>query len=149
MESKTEITPTVIIIEPSGFTDLIEVDSNIMTKQELDELIDADDLIAFNNSDSIYEITESCGLNKQVTIYADIDGVGKDLKSNQAATMLTDNAHEIRGAIIIAMEDSEHNIFPFDTDEDIEEVFDVTFDLTDGCLIRDYGQEDGRYDVWC
>ena len=49
MESKTEITPTVIIIEPSGFTDLIEVDSNIMTKQELAELIDADDLIAFNN----------------------------------------------------------------------------------------------------
>ena len=42
MESKTEITPTVIIIEPSGFTDLIEVDSNIMTKQELAELIDAE-----------------------------------------------------------------------------------------------------------
>ena len=149
MESKTEITPTVIIIEPSGFTDFIEVDSKMMSLQELAELIDADNLISINNSDSLSEIAESCGLNKKVTIYADIDGIGKDLKCNQAATMLTDNAHEIRGAIIIAMEDSEHNIFPFDTDEDIEDVFDVTFDLTDECLIRDYGQEDGRYDAWC
>ena len=149
MESKTEITPTVIIIEPSGFTDFIEVDSKMMSLQELAELIDADNLISINNSDSLSEITDSCVLNKQVTIYADIDGIGKDLKCNQAATMLTDNAHEIRGAIIIAMEDSEHNIFPFDTDEDIEDVFDVTFDLTDECLIRDYGQEDGRYDAWC
>ena len=149
MESKTEITPTVIIIEPSGFTDFIEVDSKMMSLQELAELIDADNLISINNSDSLSEITDSCVLNKQVTIYADVDGISKNLKSNQAATILTDNNYEIRGAIIIAMEDSEHNIFPFDTDEDIEDVFDITFDLTDGCLFRDYGQEDGRYDAWC
>ena len=41
-----------------------------------------------------------------------------------------------------------YNSYSFETEEDVENVFDEIFEYTGGLLSRDVGQEDGRYDPW-
>lgn len=149
IEEKTEIEPAVLIIHPSGFTDFVEENINGMSLSEMAELIDADTLSSVPYSDTLSEITQSCGLPKQLRIYFDSEGIKKGLKYNPVATMLFDEDQEIRGAVIICMEGDNSDRYSFDTDEDIENVFESIFDITGGPLIRDLGQEDGRYDAWC
>lgn len=75
-------------------------------------------------------ITKECGLKKNVTMYVDKDGFAKDLEDNAVGTMLYGHGQEIRGAVIIAMEDSRYDTYSFDTEEDIENVFEAIFNLT-------------------
>ena len=53
---------------------------------------------------------------------------------------------EIRGSVIIALEDAEYITYAFDTEEDIENVFDAIDELTG--LLRREMDDDGRFDAW-
>lgn len=145
---KTEIVPTILIIQPSGFTDFVEEDVYPMSFREMAALIDAEGLDAVHFSEPLTQITEACGLKKNVTMYVDRDGFAKDLENNAVGTMLYGHGQEIRGAVIIAMEDSRYDTYSFDTEEDIENIFEAIFDFTGGILMRDLGQGEGRYDPW-
>lgn len=147
-EEKTEIVPTVLVIQPSGFVDFVEADVNAMSSAQMAELIGADGLDAVHFSNPLTRITNACRLDKQVTMYVDRRGMAKDLDDNAVATMLYGNAYEIRGAVIIAMEDNKYDVHSFDTEEDVENVFEEIYNFTGGLVRRDLGQEDGRYDPW-
>lgn len=149
IEEKTEIEPAVLIIHPSGFTDFVEENINKMSFDEIAELIGADRLTSIGYSNTLNEITEECGLQRPLTMYIDSEADKKRLKYNPVATMLFDEDQEIRGTVIICMGSDDDDRYSFDTDEDIENVFEAIFDITGGPLIRDLGQEDGRYDAWC
>ncbi len=143
---KTEIEPTVLIIHPSGYTDFVEADVNTMSFKEMAELIDADGVDAVHFSDSLTKITKACGLKRNVTMYVDRNAQMKDLEDNTVGTMLYGRGYEIRGAVIIAMEDSRYDTYSFDTEEDIENVYEAIDELTG--LLRRETDDDGRYDPW-
>ena len=145
---KSEIVPTVLVIHPSGFVDFVDADLSSMSFAQMAKLIDAEGLDAVHFSNALTSITKACSLDKQVVMYVDSNGVAKGLDDNPVATMLYGKAHEIRGAVIIAMEDDKYNSCSFDTEEDVENVFDEIYEFTGGLLRRDVGQEDGRYDPW-
>lgn len=147
-EEKTEIDPTVLIIHPSGFTDFVEADLNSMSLREIGELIDADGIDAVHFSEQLTRISKVCGLSMNLTMYVDKDGNSKDLDDNAAGTMLYGRGYEIRGAVVVAMEDSRYGIHSFDTEEDIENVYESIDDMTGGLLSRETDEEDGRYDAW-
>ena len=71
----------------------------------------------------------------------------KDLEDNTVGTMLYGRGYEIRGAVIIGMEDSKYDTYSFETEEDIENVFEAIDNLTGGLLRRET-DDDGRYDPW-
>ena len=131
-ENKTAITPNVIIITPAGITSFVEADVFAMSYQEMAALIDADRLDAVHFSDTLNEITQICKLTKQVTMYVDRNGLAKNLADNTVASILYGGAHEIRGSIIIAMEDDKYDTHSFDTKEDIENVYNAIVSFTGG-----------------
>lgn len=148
LPTKTEITPTVLIINPSGFVDFVEADVNPMSFREMGELIGAESIDAIHFSAPLSKITKECKLiGRNVTMYVDREGIAKNLEDNMVATLLYGGHSEIRGAVIIAMEDSRYDTYSFDTEEDIENVYDAIENLT-GLVRRDYGDDDGRYDAW-
>ena len=61
-------------------------------------------------------------------------------------SMLYDGESEVRGPVIIALEDKEHNTSSFENEEDIENVFEAIDDLTG--ILRRETDDDGRYDPW-
>ena len=91
-------------------------------------------------------ITKKCGLKKNVAMYVDRNAVMNDLDDNAVGTMLYGHGYEVRGTIIIALEDDKHNTSSFETEEDIENVFEAIDDLTG--LLRRETDDDGRYDPW-
>ena len=133
---------------PSGFTDFVEADLNSMSLREIGELIDADGIDAVHFSEQLTRISKVCGLSMNLTMYVDKDGNSKDLDDNAAGTMLYGRGYEIRGAVVVAMEDSRYGIHSFDTEEDIENVYESIDDMTGGLLSRETDEEDGRYDAW-
>lgn len=145
--TRTEINPTVLVIDPSGYVDFVEADVNKMSYREMAALIDAESLDAVHFSDALTKITKSCRLQKNVAMYVDRDGIAKDLPDNAVGTILYGRGYEIRGAVIIALEDNRYDTWSFEFEEDIEGVYDQIDDIT-GLLRRDLGQEDGRYDAW-
>ena len=68
-------------------------------------------------------------------MYVDRNAAMKDLNDNAVGTMLYGQGYEIRGAVIIALEDDKYGSHSFDTEEDIENVFEAIDDLT-GLLRR-------------
>ena len=146
-EEKTEIVPTVLVIHPSGYTEFVPEDINTMSFAEMGELIGAKGVDAVHFSNPLTKITRTCGLTKNVTMYVDKEGVMKDLEDNTVGTMLYGRGYEIRGAVIIGMEDSQYDTYSFETEEDIENVFEAIDDLTGGLLRRET-DDDGRYDPW-
>lgn len=145
---KTEIPPTVMIIQPSGFVDFVEEDVYSMSFREMAALIDAEGLDAVHFSEPLNEITKACKLDRQLTMYVDRNAIAKGLPDNAVGTMLYGGAWEIRGAVIIAMEDHRYDTYSFDLEEHIEAVYDKIDELSGGLLTRDWGQEDGRFDAW-
>ena len=143
---KTEIEPTVLVIHPSGYTEFVEADVNPMSFREMGKLIDAEGLDAVHFSNPLTQITKKCGLNKNVTMYVDKEAMMKDLEDNAVGTMLYGQGYEIRGAVIIALEDNRYDTFSFDFEEDIEAVFEAIDDMTG--LLRRETDDDGRYDPW-
>ena len=143
---KTEIFPTVLVIYPSGYTEFLETDVNPVPLNELGALIDAEELVSVHFSDALGQITKECGLTKNVMMYVDKDAMIKNLEDNPVATMLYNCDCEIRGSVIIALEDAEYITYAFDMEEDIESVFESIDELTG--LLRREMDDDGRFDAW-
>ena len=143
---KTEIFPTVLVIHPSGYTEFLQTDVNPVLFHKLRVLIDAEKIDAVHSSNALGLITKECCLNKNVAMYVDRDSTMKDLEYNPIGTILNDDNHEVMGAVIIVLEDSEYNTYAFDTEEDIENVFEAIDELTG--LMRREMDDDGRYDAW-
>ncbi len=134
-EPRTAITPQVIIVKPSGIASFVEADVYSMSYSEMAELIGAERVDAIHCSAPLDEITKACGLGKQLAMYVDRDGIHKGLDDNAIGTMLYGNGYEIRGSLIIAMEDIRYDTYSFDTLEDIEAVYNGIKALS-GSLLR-------------
>ncbi|MBQ5751345.1 MAG: hypothetical protein IIV89_00715 [Bacteroidaceae bacterium] len=136
--NKTNIPPTVLVIAPSGLTNFVQADVEPMSYKEMARLIDAEGVDAVHFSNPLNQITKDCGLPKQLSMYVDRNANAKNLPDNPVATMLYGNACEIRGAVIIVMEDNRYDTYSFTNKEDIEAVYEAINDLT-GLLRRNDG----------
>ena len=122
-EAKTQISPSVIIIQPSGVASIVEADVFAMSYREMRQLIDAEGLDAVHFSGPLNQITKDCRFRGyQVAMYADRDGYAKDLPDNAIGTLLYGTGAEIRGAVIIALEDNKYDNHSFRFKEDLESV---------------------------
>ena len=123
-EAKTQVSPSVIIIKPSGVASIVEADAFAMSYREMRLLIDAEGLEAVHFSEPLNRITEACKLSGcRIAMYVDRDGYAKDLADNAIGTLLYGTGAEIRGAVIIALEDNKYDTHSFHFQEDIDNVF--------------------------
>ena len=135
-EAKTQISPSVIIIQPSGVASIVEADVFAMSYREMRQLIDAEGLDAVHFSGPLNQITKDCRFRGyQVAMYADRNGYAKDLPDNAIGTMLYGTGAEIRGAVIIALEDNKYDTHSFHFKEDLESVLSKISTIT-GNLLR-------------
>ncbi len=142
------VNPMVLVIHPSGLTEFVDAESKEVPYTSLIELIDADGCDAVHFSDALEKITKDCGLKKNLAFYTDRNGIAKELPDNAVATMLYGHGYEIRGAIVVALEDKKYNTHSFNTEEDAEAVFDAINEFTGGLLKRETPDDDGRHDAW-
>ena len=134
-EAKSQVSPSVIIIQPSGVASIVEADVFAMSYREMRQLIDAEGLDAVHFSEPLNQITEACKLNGyRVAMYADRDGYAKDLADNAIGTLLYGTGTEIRGAILIVLEDNRHDTHSFHFKEDIDNVFTEISKITGDLL---------------
>ena len=137
-QAKTQISPSAIIIKPSGIASVVEADIFCMSYREMAQLIGAEGLDAVHFSDPLTKITEACKLkNYKVAMYVDRDGYAKDLEDNIIGTILYGRGSEIRGAAIICLEDNRYDTHSFHFQEDIENVLAEISKLTNGLVRRD------------
>ena len=135
-EAKTQVSPSVIIIQPSGVASVVEADVFCMSYREMSQLIDAEGLDAVHFSEPLNQITKACAFRGyQIAMYADRNGYAKDLPDNAIATMLYGTGAEIRGAVIIALEDNKYDTHSFHFKEDLESVLSEISTIT-GNLLR-------------
>ncbi len=135
-EAKTQVSPSVIIIQPSGVASVVEADVFAMSYREMRLLIDADGLDAVHFSDPLNHITKVCRFSGyQLAMYVDRDGCAKDLPDNAIATLLYGTGAEIRGSVIIVLEDSRYDTHSFHFKEDIDNVMAEISELA-GDLLR-------------
>ena len=135
-EAKTQVSPSAIIIQPSGIASVVEADIFCMSYREMAQLIGAEGLDAVHFSEPLNQITKACAFRGyQIAMYADRNGYAKDLPDNAIGTMLYGTGAEIRGAVIIVLEDNKYNTHSFHFQEDIDNVFAAISDLTGG-LVR-------------
>ena len=135
-DAKTQVSPSVIIIQPSGVASVVEADVFCMSYREMSQLIDAEGLDAVHFSEPLNQITKACAFRGyQIAMYADRNGYAKDLPDNAIGTILYGHGSEIRGAVIIVLEDNKYNTHSFHFQEDIDNVFAAISDLTGG-LVR-------------
>ena len=146
MSEDYEILPTVLVIHPSGYTEFLDTDMSSMTSSEIESLIYGEDLAVVRSSEHLARITNECSLEKNLAMYYAKKAVTEDVEDNYVGSMLYDGGAEVRGPIIIALEDNEQNISSFDNEEDIENVFDAIDELTG--ILRRETDDDGRYDPW-
>ena len=135
-EEKTQISPSVIIIEPSGVASIVEADVFAMSYREMRLLIDAEGLDAVHFSGPLNHITEACNLDGyRIAMYVDRDGCAKGLADNAIGTLLYGTGAEIRGAVLIVIEDNRHDTYSFHFQEDIDNVLTEISEIT-GDLFR-------------
>ena len=135
-EAKTQVSPSVIIIQPSGVASVVEADVFAMSYREMRLLIDAEGLDAVHFSEPLDHITKVCRFSGyQLAMYVDRDGCAKDLPDNAIATLLYGTVTEIRGAVIIVLEDSRYDTHSFHFKEDIDNVMAEISELA-GDLLR-------------
>ena len=135
-EAKTQVSPSAIIIQPSGIASVVEADIFCMSYREMAQLIGAEGLDAVHFSEPLNQITKACAFRGyQIAMYADRNGYAKDLPDNAIGTILYGHGSEIRGAVIIVLEDNKYNTHSFHFQEDIDNVFAAISDLTGG-LVR-------------
>ena len=146
MSEDYEILPTVLVIHPSGYTEFLDADMSSMTSSEIGSLIYGEDLEVVHSSEHLERITNECGLEKNLVMYFARKVVTEDFDDNYVGSMLYDGDAEVRGPIIIALEDNEQNIFSFENEDEIENVFEAIDDLTG--ILRRETDDDGRYDPW-
>ena len=146
MSEDYEILPTVLVIHPSGYTEFLDTDMSSMTSSEIGSVIYGEDLEVVHSSEHLARITNECSLEKNLAMYYAKKAATEDVEDNYVGSMLYDGGAEVRGPIIIALEDNEQNISSFDNEEDIENVFDAIDELTG--ILRRETDDDGRYDPW-
>ena len=146
MSEDYEILPTVLVIHPSGYTEFLDTDMSSMTSSEIESLIYGEDLEVAHSSEHLERITNECGLEKNLVMCFVKKAVTEYIEDNYVGSMLYDGSAEVRGPIIIALEDNEQNISSFENEEDIENVFDAIDELTG--ILRRETDDDGRYDPW-
>lgn len=145
---KTPIDPTVIVIWPTGHMDLERADVYKMPSyREMGQrLIGADGLDAVHYSSLLYIIREAAELDLDLVMYSDRDAIAKNLPDNAIGTLLYGQG-EIRGPIIICLQDKIHDCHSFKTLEDIVGTYTEINNHCGGLLvIKD--EDDGRYDAW-
>ena len=134
-EAKTQISPSVIIIQPSGVASVVEADVFCMSYREMSQLIDADGLDAVHLSEHLNQITKICRFRGyKVAMYVDRNGYAKDLPDNAIGTLLYGTGAEIRGAVIIVLEDNKYDTYSFHFSEDVEMVLSEISRLSGGLL---------------
>ena len=134
---KTQIDPTAIIIQPSGVVSFVEADIFSMSYREMAQLIGAEGLDSVHFSEPLNQITKNCGFKGyQLAMYADRDGYAKDLADNSVGTILYGRGSEIRGAVILALEDRRYDTYSFHFQEDLDEVFNEISNMTGGLVRR-------------
>ena len=132
-EAKTQVSPSVIIIRTSGAASVMEADVFAMSYREMRQLIGAEGLDAVHFSDPLNQITKVCRFTGyHVAMYVDRDGYAKDLPDNATGTILYGTGAEIRGDVIIALEDNKYDTHSFHFKEDLDNVFDEISRLTGG-----------------
>ncbi len=146
MSEVYEILPTVLVIHPSGYTEFLDADMSSMTSTEMESLIYGEDMEVVYSSEHLIKITKECGLEKNLVLCFAKKAVDEDFEDNYVGSLLYDGEAEVRGPIIIALEDNEHNISSFENEEEIENVFEAIDDLTG--ILRRETDDDGRYDPW-
>ena len=100
------------------------------------QLIDAEGLDAVHFSEPLNRITKACKFKSyQLAMYTDREGYAKDLPDNAVGTILYGRGYEIRGAVIIALEDNKYDTYSFHFQEDLDRVFEAISDMTSG-LVR-------------
>ena len=130
-EAKTQVSPSVIIIQPSGVASVVEADVFCMSYREMSQLIDAEGLDAVHFSEHLNRITKACKFTGyQLAMYTDREGYAKDLPDNAVGTILYGRGYEIRGAVIIALEDNKYDTHSFHFQEDMDNVFNEISALT-------------------
>ena len=133
---KTQIDPTAIIIQPSGVVSFVNDDIFSMSYREMAQLIGAEGLDAVHFSEPLNQITKACKFKGyQLAMYVDRNGYAKDLEDNAIGTILYGRGSEIRGAVIIALEDNRYDTHSFHFQEDLDNVISEISDMTGG-LIR-------------
>lgn len=136
-EAKTQVSPSAIIIQPSGIASVVEADIFCMSYREMAQLIGAEGLDAVHFSEPLNQITKACAFRGyQIAMYADRNGYAKDLPDNAIGTMLYGTGAEIRGTVIIALEDNKYDTHSFHFQEDLDMVFNEISDLTGGLVRR-------------
>ena len=135
-EVKTQVSPSAIIIQPSGIASVVEADIFCMSYREMAQLIGAEGLDAVHFSEPLNQITKACKFRGyQLAMYADRNGYAKDLPDNAIGTILYGRGSEIRGAVIIALEDNKYDTHSFHFQEDLESVLSEISTIT-GNLLR-------------
>ena len=135
-EAKTQVSPSAIIIQPSGIASVVEADIFCMSYREMAQLIGAEGLDAVHFSEPLNQITKACKFRGyQIAMYADRNGYAKDLPDNAIGTILYGRGSEIRGAVIIALEDNKYDTHSFHFQEDLESVLSEISRIT-GNLLR-------------
>ena len=146
MSEDYEILPTVLVIHPSGYTEFLDADLSSMTSREIESLIYGENLEIVHSSEHLDIITRECDLEKNLVMYFAKKSMTEDCEDNYVGSMLYDEDVDVRGPIIIALEDNEHNISSFENEEDMENVFEAIDELTG--ILRRETDDDGRYDSW-
>ena len=146
MSEDYEILPAVLVIHPSGYTEFLDADVSSMTSSQIESLIYGEDLEIVQSSVHLARITRECGLEKNLVMCFVRKAVTEDFEDNYVGSMLYDGNAQVRGPIIIALEDNEHKTCSFENEEEIEDVFEAIDDLTG--ILRREADDDGRYDTW-
>lgn len=134
-ETKEQISPSVIIIRPSGVASIIEADIFSMSYREMGQLIDAEGVEAIHFSEPLNRITKVCKLNGyHIAMYIDRNGYAKNLADNTIGTLLYGTGTEIRGDVIILLEDNRYDTYSFNFKEDIETVLSEISNISGGLL---------------
>lgn len=148
-KQKTPIDPMVIIIWPTGHMDLEQADVYQMkTYREMGQkLIGADSLDAVHYSPLLQSVGEAADLDMDLVMFVDRDAQAKNLTDNPIGTQLYDQGVEVRGPIIICLQDRLHDCHSFKTMDDLAATYKEINNHCGGLLIiKD--EDDGRFDAW-
>ena len=107
----------VLTVYPQGFFYAVEVETETFdTLSYLAELIDADGVDMVHYSEALNRMTKVLchGEHKgcHIAMAVDRDGYAKDLPDNMSGTLLYGHGMEIRGTVILLLEDEKYHLKP-------------------------------------
>jgi len=147
-QPKTPIDPMVIVIWPSGHLDVEKADVYKMRSyREMGQaLIGADGLDGVHYSPLLQAVAKAAELEQDLVMYVDRDAQMKDLADNAIGSLLYGHG-EVRGPIIVCLQDKRHDCHSFTTLEDLVGTYNQIDQHCGGLLIvKD--EDDGRWDPY-